>query len=60
MININQLQIELTKKGKSFTYVKVKKAIEGVPNSTTEKEKKEILSVLDEHLKKIKDNISKS
>ena len=60
MININSLHEELLKRGKKFTYVKVKRAVNGFPNITSDKEKKELLNVVDDIFKKVKENILKS
>jgi len=49
----------LLKGGKSFTYTKVKLALGGV-KATDEKEKKQLLSVLDEIYQQAKSNINKS
>lgn len=45
---------------KSFSYIKTKSAIAGVEDTTNEKEKKQLLSILDEVYKEAKENILKS
>jgi hypothetical protein len=60
MVNVNAFHTELLQRGKQYTYVKVRRALKGVASSTSEKEKKELLSILEEVYKKTKENILKS
>jgi hypothetical protein len=50
----------LLKGGKSLTYTKVKMALAGAKQITDEKEKKQLLHVLEEVYKLAKENILKS
>lgn len=60
-INRNDLFKELLRRhGKGYTYIKVCQALNGSANATTDKEKKQILSVIDEMVKQTKENILKS
>jgi hypothetical protein len=60
MININELRTELKKKKRSYTYNKVKYALAGVPDTTTDTEKKELITILENKFKEFKSNILKS
>jgi hypothetical protein len=60
-INKNELYKELISRyGKSYTYIKVCMALDGDEKSTSDKEKKQILAVVEEQFKKVKENILKS
>lgn len=60
-INATALYKRLLLRGhKSFSYIKTKCAISGNKNTTTEKEKKQLLSILEEVYKEAKENILKS
>jgi hypothetical protein len=50
----------IQKGGNSFTYIKVKTALSGNPETTSDKEKKQLLAVLDDIYRKAKENILKS
>lgn len=50
----------IRKGGDSFTYIKVKTALSGETGITSDKEKKQLISVLDDIYKTAKDNILKS
>ena len=61
MINISQLYTELLKRGgKQWTYVKVKCALDGIPETTTDKEKIELIRVMTDTFKQLKTNIQNS
>lgn len=61
LINRNDLFQELIRRyGKGYTYIKVCKALNGVSESTTDKEKKQIISTIDDIVKQTKENILKS
>lgn len=50
----------IQKGGKSFTYIKVKTSLSGAPQTTDDREKKQLLSVLEDIYKQAKENILKS
>ena len=50
----------IQKGGNTFTYIKCKTALSGDPETTDAKEKKQMLSVLDDIYKQAKENILKS
>jgi hypothetical protein len=60
-INTTAFYKRLLLKGyKSFSYVKAKWALSGAEDTTDEKEKKQLISVLDDVYKEAKENILKS
>ena len=50
----------IQKGGDSFTYIKVKNALSGTTSVTNDKEKKQMLAVLEDIYKEAKSNILKS
>ncbi len=63
VVNINAVYKEFIHKfSKDSTYVKVRLAVNGdlAPGTLTDKEKKQLISIIDESVKRAKENILKS
>jgi hypothetical protein len=60
IIAVNKVYNLLDAKGKDFTYKKVQRALSGRPDTTSDEEKKQLLSIIEKEFKAIKQNILKS
>lgn len=60
-INKNEFYKELiARHGKGYTYIKVCSALDGDEGTTSEKEKRQMVAIVEEQFKRVKENILKS